>query len=47
MQLIRIIVVTGKPEVILGIEPYLKLGLPAGDAYPLPDVEFLLLDNER
>ena len=44
MQLVRVIIVTGKPEVIFSIKPDFKLGLPTGDADPLPDVEFLLLD---
>ena len=43
MQLIRVIIITGKSEIILGIKPDLELRLPTGDAHPLPDVKFLLL----
>ena len=44
MQLIGVIVITSKPEVVLSVKPYLELGPPAGDADPLSDVELFLLD---
>ena len=45
MQLIWVIIITCKPKVIFIIKPNFKLRLPICDAYPLPDVEFFLLDD--
>ena len=46
VELIGIVVVARKPQVVFRVEPYFKLGLPARDAHPLPDVKLLLLDDQ-
>jgi hypothetical protein len=47
VQLVWVVVITGKPEIVFVVKPYLEFGLPAGYTDPLSNVELLLLYYHR
>ena len=47
MELVRVVVITRKSQVVLRIEPNFELRFPICYDYPLANIKFLLLDYKR